>query len=207
MDRNGKKLHLILASGSPRRRELISLLGVPFEVLVSDEEEIVTDTEPKAVTAALSRQKAFAVAKKMAEAADKNRAADVPVIIGADTVVAVDGKILGKPQNEEEAGAMLRLLQGRSHMVYTGVSLVRPEGRPERAWDVRTFTVGTKVHVAAMSEEEITRYVKSGDCMDKAGGYGIQGEFSRHIAGIEGDYFNVVGLPVHRLYEELKKIW
>ena len=188
------KKGLILASGSPRRRELLGMLGVPFEVIVSDAEEKVTSTDPVKVTEQLSEQKAMAVANLITDG----------IVIGADTVVAVDGKILGKPSDEEEAQKMLRLLQGHFHMVYTGVTLVKKESGQKKK-EVRTFSVGTKVYVSPMTDEEILHYVQSGDCMDKAGAYGIQGIFCRHIEGIEGDYFNVVGLPVHRLYEELKK--
>ncbi len=189
-----KNLPLVLASASPRRKELLGLLGVPFQVMVSDREEIVADTDPEKVTEHLSRQKAQAVAEKITDG----------IVIGADTVVAVDGKILGKPSSPQEAERMISSLQGRAHMVYTGVTVIWKA--PDSRTVTRTFAVGTKVYVAAMSRKEIVRYVAGGDCMDKAGAYGIQGEFSCFIEGIEGDYFNVVGLPVHRLYEELKGI-
>lgn len=189
-----KTLPLVLASASPRRRELLGLLGMPFQVMVPDGEEIVADTDPEKVTEDLSRQKAQAVAEKITDG----------IVIGADTVVAVDGKILGKPSSPQEAEGMISSLQGRAHMVYTGVTVIWKA--PDSRTVTRTFSVGTKVYVAAMTRKEIAGYVAGGDCMDKAGAYGIQGEFSCFIEGIEGDYFNVVGLPVHRLYEELKGI-
>lgn len=180
----------ILASQSPRRRELLQLLGLPFEVVVSDEEEIVTSTNPADVTEELSFQKAMAVAKKMENG----------FVIGADTVVAVDDKILGKPKNKEDARTMIRLLQGRTHMVYTGVGIVDATGVQEAV----RFHVGTKVKVAPMADAEVEMYINTEEPYDKAGSYGIQGIFSKYIEGIEGDYFNVVGLPVHALYEALK---
>ena len=184
---------LVLASKSPRRQELLGMLGIPFEVKVSDAEEIITHTDPAKVTEELSLQKAEAVAREISEV----------IVIGADTVVAVDDKILGKPKDKEDARAIIHLLQGRSHMVYTGVKILVKGNDVQR---IETFSEGTKVKVASMSEEEIETYIASEEPYDKAGAYGIQGIFSKYIEGIEGDYFNVVGLPVHRLYQELKTI-
>lgn len=181
---------IILASKSPRRRELLQLLEIPFEVLVSDEEEVITSTNPAQVTEELASQKAMAVARKL----------DEGIVIGADTVVSVDGQILGKPKDKEDAQKMISLLQGRSHMVTTGVSLVDATGQRETI----CFHVGTKVKVASMTALEIEDYIKSEEPYDKAGSYGIQGIFSKYIEGIEGDYFNVVGLPVHALYSAIK---
>lgn len=185
---------LILASQSPRRQELLAMLEIPFDVIVSETEEIITQTDSVKITEELSVRKAEAVAHKVNDA----------VIIGADTIVSIDGRILGKPRDIEDARDMIALLQGRSHMVYTGVTIweVASEGNSR----VCTFSEGTKVKVAPMSEEEIETYIASGEPYDKAGGYGIQGTFGKFIEGIEGDYYNVVGLPVHRLYEEMKKI-
>lgn len=184
---------IILASQSPRRQELLTLLGIPFEVLVSDTEENITHTDPAKVTEELSAQKAIAIARQVEEG----------VIIGADTVVSSEGHILGKPSDEAAAYQMIHSLQGKSHMVYTGVTvLVKEKGRE----DIYTFSEGTKVKVAEMSEEEIRGYIQTKEPYDKAGAYGIQGIFSKFIEGIEGDYFNVVGLPVHRLYKELGKL-
>ena len=184
---------IILASQSPRRRELMEMLGLPFEVMVSEAEEKITGTDPAAVTEELSARKAAAVAAEIREG----------IVIGADTVVALQGRILGKPADRAGAEAMIRSLQGQSHMVYTGVTLIRKrDGHTE----TRTFSEGTRVHVAAMSDSEIQAYLDTDEPYDKAGAYGIQGIFGKHIAGIEGDFYNVVGLPVHRLYQELKKL-
>ncbi len=184
---------IILASQSPRRRELMEMLGLPFEVMVSEAEEKITGTDPAAVTEELSARKAAAVAAEIQEG----------IVIGADTVVALQGRILGKPADRAGAEAMIRSLQGQSHMVYTGVTLIRKrDGHTE----ARTFSEGTRVHVAAMSDSEIQAYLDTDEPYDKAGAYGIQGIFGKHIAGIEGDFYNVVGLPVHRLYQELKKL-
>lgn len=179
----------ILASKSPRRKELLQLLGISFDTMVSDEEEVITSTDPAKVTEELSLQKAKAVANKLGNG----------IVIGADTIVALDGKILGKPIDREDARRMITMLQGNSHMVYTGVSLVNAEDG-----SCVSFHVGTKVKVAAMSEQEIEGYISLDEPYDKAGSYGIQGAFSRYIEGIEGDYFNVVGLPVHELYSKMK---
>ena len=184
---------IILASQSPRRRELMEMLGLPFEVMVSEAEEKITGTDPAAVTEELSARKAAAVAAEIREG----------IVIGADTVVALQGRILGKPADRAGAEAMIRSLQGQSHMVYTGVTLIRKrDGHTE----ARTFSEGTRVRVAAMSDSEIQAYLDTDEPYDKAGAYGIQGIFGKHIAGIEGDFYNVVGLPVHRLYQELKKL-
>lgn len=169
------------------------MLGIPFEVMVSDTEEIITHTDPAKVTEELSIQKAEAVARGITDA----------IVIGADTVVAVDDQILGKPRDKEDARAMISLLQGRSHMVYTGVTILVKEKEIQRT---ETFSEGTKVNVAPMSGEEIETYITSEEPYDKAGAYGIQGTFSKFIEGIQGDYFNVVGLPVHRLYKGLGEI-
>lgn len=183
----GKKI--ILASGSPRRRELLTQIGVSFEVHKAEGEERVTADVPQEVVRELSMQKACEVAGK------------VPgdLYIGADTVVAVDGQILGKPKDEEDAVRMLRLLQGRAHEVATGVAVLFADGQ-----EPLSFAETTRVHVFPMTEEEIRAYVRSGEPMDKAGAYGIQGLFAAYVSGIEGDYNNVVGLPVGRLYQELR---
>lgn len=192
---------LVLASGSPRRRELLALLGVPFHIKVSEAEEVITSSNPAKVTEELSRQKAEAVAEEMLREMTEDKTSSY-IILGADTVVAADGEILGKPKNREDARQMISLLQGRTHMVYTGVTLlICQNGQMENL----TFSEGTKVKVAPMSEKEIEDYIDTDEPYDKAGAYGIQGAFSKYIEGIEGDYFNVVGLPVHRVYEEMKK--
>lgn len=183
-------MNYVLASKSPRRKELLQLLGISFEIKVSEEEEVITSNDPIATTEELALKKAKAVAAGLEEG----------IVIGADTVVTFRGEILGKPSDQSDARRMITMLQGNSHMVYTGVSLV------DAATGCCTcFHVGTKVMVSSMSEEEIEEYISSEEPYDKAGSYGIQGSFSRYIEGIEGDYFNVVGLPIHELYERLKR--
>ncbi|MBQ8232816.1 MAG: septum formation protein Maf [Lachnospiraceae bacterium] len=215
-------MKIILASASPRRRELLHQIGWNFEICVSQVEEKITKTLPWEVVEELSCQKAEDVFVRMlgsrkAEAASEEAAAsslveepvpagaeDSLLVIGADTIVACDGRILGKPADREDAVAMLKLLQGRSHYVYTGVTLClhRADGESVR----RTFHEATEVNFYPMTEEEIQWYVDSGEPMDKAGSYGIQGLCARYISGIAGDYNNVVGLPVGRLYQEVQKL-
>ena len=187
----------ILASASPRRKELLGQIGIEFEVQVSNVEEKVTAVEPGAVVEELSRQKAEAVFASLEE-----RTEDV-FVIGADTVVALEGEILGKPSSPEHALEMLRRLSGNIHEVYTGVTLLcrKENGTVQRI----VFHERTKVEFFSLTETEMQRYVQSGECMDKAGAYGIQGIFARYVRGIEGDYNNVVGLPVGRLYQEAKE--
>lgn len=199
-------MRIILASASPRRRELLARIGLDFEVIVSNVEEKVTTTIPCDVVEELSRQKAEGVLQEIVEGAqdslDKgiSEEKDRMLIIGSDTIVACDGEILGKPKDAEEAKEMLRKLQGRSHEVYTGVTVLYVKGEVQ----YRTFHEATKVHFYPMTEAEIEAYVATGDPLDKAGAYGIQGLCARYISGIEGDYNNVVGLPVGRLYQEIK---
>jgi septum formation protein len=185
-------MHLILASQSPRRKELLAQIGLTFTVKQSDCEEKIEGTDPEEIVKSLSRQKAKAVA----ENAEKGY-----IVLGADTIVVLDGRILGKPRDEEDAFRMLQGLQGREHMVYTGVTLIQEE----KGLCV-SFAEGTKVSVWPMSGEEIRDYIKTGEPMDKAGAYGIQGRFAAFIEKIEGDYTNVVGLPLARVYHELKKM-
>ena len=189
------KKSIILASGSPRRRELLTMLFDEFEVIVSDCDEIMTSHDPEKVTEELALQKAEAVAGSL------SLRKDPVIVIGADTVVSIDGKILGKPADQQQAVDMLRMLSGKCHNVSTGVALVGLEdGRQTR---LKVFSETTEVMVAELTEEEINSYVNTSEPYDKAGAYGIQGMFGKHIQGIEGDYNNVVGLPVHRLYQEL----
>ena len=199
---------IILASASPRRRELLTQIGLDFDVVVSETEEKITSTEPAKVVEELSAQKAEAVWGWMhlqtdADSLEKIAATQDYIVIGADTVVACDGKILGKPGTVENAVAMLRMLQGREHEVYTGVTILSSKNGEQRKL---TFHEKTAVHFSPMSEEEIREYVATGDPMDKAGAYGIQGFCARYIRGIEGDYNNVVGLPVGRVYQELRRL-
>jgi len=186
-------IKIILASASPRRRELLAQIGLDFQVLVSEVEEKVNTDIPYLVVEQLSAQKAEAVAQKL----EKEEAA---LVIGADTIVACDGQILGKPWDKEEAVQMLRKLNGRSHQVYTGVTLIFRD-------KTKTFYEATEVEFYPMTEEEIGAYVETLDPLDKAGAYGIQGFCARYIKGITGDYNNVVGLPVGRLYQEMKRLF
>lgn len=218
---------IILASASPRRRELLTQIGLDFEVVVSETEEKITYTEPAKVVEELSTQKAEAVWEKLtsiatpqvsdtnAERTDEvldardaeqncgeSTMADT-IVLGADTVVACDGKILGKPVDIEDAVTMLTMLQGRAHEVYTGVTILYMENGEKKAL---TFHEKTAVHFCPMTETQIREYVATGDPMDKAGSYGIQGFCARYIRGIEGDYNNVVGLPAGRVYQEMHEL-
>ena len=187
---------IILGSASPRRKELLSQIGVPFEVRVSNKEEVYTNTVPKEIVKELALMKAENVAS---EIQTRN-----VIVIGADTIVVHEEQILGKPKDEQEAFEMIRSLQGDTHQVYTGVAVLDFDKNGEKT--VISHAVETKVCVNPMSTEEIQKYVESKEPMDKAGAYGIQGRFSAFIEKIEGDYFNVVGLPVSYVYQVLKEL-
>ena len=198
---------MILASASPRRKELLEQIGAEFVICPAKGEEVITETDPSAVVMELSRQKAEEVAYGVQiyneQHADLTTPQDI-LVIGADTVVAYVNQILGKPKDEEDARRMLTMLSGKTHSVYTGVTFVfiDKEGRTGE----HCFFEKTDVCMYPLKEEEIDRYIQSGDPMDKAGSYGIQGRFAIHIKEIRGDYNNVVGLPVARLYQELQKL-
>ena len=198
---------MILASASPRRKELLEQIGAEFVICPAKGEEVITETDPSAVVMELSRQKAEEVAYGVLiyneQHADLATPQDI-LVIGADTVVAYENQILGKPKDEEDARRMLTMLSGKTHSVYTGVTFVfiDKEGRTGE----HCFFEKTDVCMYPLKEEEIDRYIQSGDPMDKAGSYGIQGRFAIHIKEIRGDYNNVVGLPVARLYQELQKL-
>lgn len=193
-------MRIILASASPRRMELLRQIGLEFEIQVSQVEEVITQTQPGKVVEELSSQKARAVV----DALDEEEYKEGVLVIGADTVVAADGEILGKPKDESEAVKMLHFLSGRSHEVFTGVTLFYKKQGRERI--IKSFHERTAVVFYPMGDDEIAEYVATRDCMDKAGAYGIQGFCARYIKGIEGDYNNVVGLPVGRLYQEAKEM-
>lgn len=186
---------IILASQSPRRRELLTQIGLEFEVHPAGGEEVITSTDPVEVVKSLSAQKAGAVKEELEEQLKATK--EEWLIIGADTIVVYDGKILGKPKDEEDAVRMLTMLQGNTHSVYTGVTLLERDGQ-------MTFAEETKVSMYPMTQEEINWYVGTREPMDKAGAYGIQGLCARFVKKIEGDYNNVVGLPVGRIYQEMK---
>ena len=183
-----------------RRRELLAQIGLEFEVKVSNKEEVYTSTKPQKIVEELALMKAENVASDLqAEGVELKNT----IVIGADTIVVRDEEILGKPKNEDHAYEILLSLQGRAREVYTGVAILSYNNAGEKK--IINHAVETKVHVHEMSEEEIRAYIATGDPMDKAGAYGIQGSFAAYIDGIEGDYYNVVGLPVSYVYQCLKK--
>ena len=194
---------IILGSASPRRRELLAQIGADFEVRVSNKEEVYHSNVPEEIVKELALMKAENVAEELAE---ENPAGAVKstVVIGADTIVVLDGKILGKPADEADAVRILSSLRGRRHDVYTGVAVLDYDENGEKR--VYNYPVGTAVYVNEMTEEEIRAYVETKDPLDKAGAYGIQGRFAAHIDRIEGDYYNVVGLPVSRVYRTLREL-
>ena len=198
---------IILASQSPRRKELLEQIGLEFEICPAKGEEIITKTIPEEVVMELSKQKAEEVAAMVSSFGEEHKDITTPsdiLVIGADTVVAYDGKILGKPVNEADAKRMLTMLSGNTHSVFTGVTLVLID-KSGRAGEL-VFYEKTDVKMHEMSELEIDRYIATGEPMDKAGSYGIQGKCAIYIEKIDGDYNNVVGLPITRIYQELKKI-
>ena len=181
-------MNLILASGSPRRKELLGLFGIPFVIRAADIDETMDPGQaPFDEVARVSRLKALAVPRKQSD-----------IVIAADTIVVCEGRVLGKPHSREEAVSMLRLLSGRDHQVMTGCTVVRGDAR-------ETFTEVTDLHLRPLSDAEIARYVDSGEPMDKAGAYGIQGGAALFCEKIVGDYYNVMGLPVCRLGQVLRK--
>ncbi len=192
---------IVLASASPRRRELLSQVGIEFEVKPADGEEKITSTEPSKIVEELSYQKAMFTARALEK--ENGHVPEGCIVIGADTIVSYEGRILGKPADRDKAIQMLSMLQGNTHQVYTGVTVLTGESG---SWKVHTFFECTDVIFYPVSEEEIEAYVDSGDPMDKAGSYGIQGAWGAYVKGIRGDYNNVVGLPVARLIYETKKI-
>ncbi len=180
--------NIILASASPRRKELLTLAGISFSVDVADADESLPENIlPENAVKMLAVKKASAVYENHKDS----------IVIGADTVVSIDSKILGKPKNYDEAFEMLSLLSGRVHSVFTGVCI--------KSEDVEiSFSEETKVEFYGLTKDEIDAYIKTGDCFDKAGGYGIQTNGCTLVKGIVGDYFNVVGLPVAKTVRELK---
>ena len=185
------RVPFVLASGSPRRRRLLQGIGLGFEVDVPDVDEAVdVRLMPDALVQHLAQKKVAAVAARRPEA----------LTLGADTVVVLEGEVLGKPADEDEARAMLRRLSGATHRVFTGLALLHPAS--DRC---RTAYEETRVTFGALTEREIGAYVASGSPMDKAGGYGIQDDHGAlFVARIDGDYYNVVGLPLHRFYRLLR---
>ena len=236
---------VILASQSPRRQELLKHIYKYFEIVPSNASEDINEANPSKLVERLSLIKAEEVYSRVQDEdemvpeltgmkrlskmfkSSKLNDTDNLLVIGADTIVVLDGEILGKPKDEEDAVNMLKRLQGRAHEVYTGVTVIRNvdddedetggSGAGDSAETIQeegsetsiiniTFHEKTVVHIAEMTDDEIKKYVETGDPLDKAGSYGIQTVFMKYVSGIEGDYNNVVGLPVARLYAELKKI-
>jgi septum formation protein len=184
---------IVLASSSPRRKELLLALGLEFEVMHPSSHEMASGNEtPEAFALRVSREKATSVSRDLGNGF---------IVIGADTIVAVDGEMLGKPGDPDEASSMLRKLSGKEHHVYTAFSIVRPKNEI-----LHTEVVDTRVRVKPLAASEIEGYIKTGEPMDKAGAYGIQGIGSFIVSGIEGSYSNVVGLPVDELLGALKKL-
>ena len=182
-------MNVILASQSPRRRELLGLFRIPFTVRAADIDETMDPNLPaEQEVARVSRAKAMATPAKAED-----------VVIAADTIVVCNGKTLGKPKSKEQALEMLTMLSGRDHQVMTGLTVRKGE-------DCRTVTEITHLHFRELSRREILDYVTTGEPMDKAGAYGVQGFFARYIKGLKGSYANVMGLPVSRLYQELKEL-
>lgn len=184
---------IVLASASPRRKELLEAAGLDFVIRTSDREEIMRGDSPAQIVLELSAQKAQNVGQLFEEVNPKR------IIIGADTIVAAGDKIFGKPKDEEDAKRMIRILQGDVHQVYTGVTLLFGKS-------TYSFWEKTDVYVRGMDETEIEEYIIKGESLDKAGAYGIQGAFAPYVERIEGDYLNVVGLPVSRLLAEMDRI-
>ncbi len=189
-------MRLILASASPRRIQLLAQIGLTAEVMPSHTEEKRCTEDPEALVQALALQKAEDVYTRLLS---EGNVGDTTMVIGADTVVSVDNRILGKPKSHAEAAEMIASLSGRTHQVYTGVAVITPK-------ETRCFAEMAAVSVYPLSPEELRSYAESEEPMDKAGAYGIQGSFGKFVRGIQGDYNTIVGLPVARLYQELKAL-
>lgn len=208
----------ILASGSPRRKEILTNAGISFDIIVSECEEQTNETRPDKLVMSLSKLKCNAVAQKiildkeilvkLKKKMIEDNAKKI-CVIGADTMVFNKDLPMGKPSDEASAYTMLKSLQGTNHSVYTGVCLTFLSLNEFGCFEINhsySFAEKTIVYVAAMSDNEINEYIKTGESLDKAGAYGIQGYFSKYIERIEGDYFNVVGFPICRFSKELSKI-
>lgn len=186
-----KKICIVLASKSPRRKELFEQIGVIPKIVVSEADENIDEKDPRELVKKLSSIKAEAVKNIINESGDY-------CIVGADTVVYANGRILGKPKDKDEARRMIEGLSGKVHSVFTGYTLIFKDGRKI------TDFCETKVYVYEMTDEEIEEYISSDEPYDKAGAYGIQGLFGKYVEKIDGDYNNVVGLPVSRIMQYIK---
>lgn len=185
---------IILASASPRRRELLNQIGLNFEIIPSSKEEVMKGAEPAQTVMGLAETKAGDIYEQIADQHEDESL----IIIGADTVVVKDGIILGKPKDEADALKMLRFLQGGTHQVYTGVCLIVPD-------KTQVFYEKTDVTMYSVSDDVLEDYIRSGEPADKAGGYAIQGIGTVFIREIQGDYNNVVGLPVAEIWQRLMR--
>ena len=189
----------ILASGSPRRQALLKQIDMEFEVMTADADESYTEgTPPDEIVAQLSRRKGLAVYDRI-----KNTLKEDTVIISADTLVALDKKVLGKPKDEDEAFKMLSALSGRSHFVYTGVTLIY---HSKNGVKDMTFTDGAEVFFRSLEESEIRAYIATGEPMDKAGAYGIQERGAVLAEKIHGDFYTIVGLPIVRVVTSIREL-
>lgn len=190
---------VILASASPRRRALLHQAGIDFDVFVSEVDENTDKRCPEDIVRALAELKAADVYERLV----KEKSADMrcSVVLGADTVVCCDGSVLGKPENEADARRMLRMLSGRSHEVYTGVCMIGQDKHKEVFTD--KFALRTSVQMQTLTDDMIDWYIGTGEPMDKAGAYGIQGYGAVLVKSIEGDYNNVVGLPLTEVWQRL----
>ncbi|MCP1111243.1 septum formation protein [Lachnospiraceae bacterium PF1-21] len=185
----------ILASASPRRAELLTEMGLDFTIMPADTEETITAEKPGEIVTCLAKEKALKVNESLV-------LADNYCIIGADTIVYYEGEVLGKPEDKDDATSMLLMLQNRTHQVYTGIALCYKKNGQEK---LLTFFEKTDVTFYPVDRFDIKAYIESGDPLDKAGSYGIQSGFGKHVRSIKGEYTNVVGLPIGRLYNELLK--
>lgn len=195
-------MKLILASASQRRRELLDMCGYDFEIEVSRSDERIDETDPKSFVSKLAEAKAAEVFDRLCSALPQHGCASSErefAVLGSDTVVYHNGSIIGKPRDEKDAIRILSELSGKTHEVYTGVAVITADKRLVEC-DI------TRVTFSELSEEEIEKYVASGEPMDKAGAYGIQGPFGMFVQKVEGNYFTVIGLPLPRAYRMLKSV-
>lgn len=200
-------MDIILASASPRRKELLTQIGAEFQVITSDVEETITKSIPSEVVMELALQKSMDVANKFQAQNKTENDFSSSLVIGADTIVAIDNTILGKPKDKDEAFQMIKSIEGRIHQVYTGVAIIETSAIPTLPpSELAVFFDATDVEVYPMTNTQIEEYINTNEPYDKAGAYGIQGLFGKFVKGIKGDYNNVVGLPVAKIYQELKRL-
>ncbi len=192
------KIPVILASASPRRKELLEQAGISFTIMPSSTEEKNIDDAPNVIVENLAFTKANDIYQQL-----KKEKRDNFIVIGADTIVHYNGDILGKPEDEQEAYDILSMLSDRTHQVYTGVCIIHKGSNGKQ---IEIFSERTDVTFYPLTSYEIKNYIETGDPLDKAGSYGIQGPFAIHIREIKGDYNNVVGLPIAKLYQTMKSM-